>query len=196
MIYTLYSLCFYVCLYHVICTILYGELLLIRKRVNVREHKFIKYLLDGHNQTQALKLCSPHLSTDVAHSNSGAKVRRGNVQAAMHEALLSEGVDLPTLARKCKTLLNAKKLHGINDIPIEDNPIQLGTLKLIGTWIGLDNHPIKLEGKIGRNDLSNLSDEELDALIDIGNAVEAEYTVEGNDTEPATDDAEPMEDKG
>jgi len=152
----------------------------VRKRLTKKRYKLLNDVIEGTNDIDN----PSNYYTERCHYDAVEQLYNNmDVGYALRSALLDAGIDLPRLANKLNDKLDAKKLiyttsHGMitDSRDIDDNEIQLKALSIIGRWLGLDDKHVEVHHhKDGDIDMSKLSDEELDEIINVTNAVDVEY---------------------
>jgi len=153
---------------------------MIKKKLKSTEHKIVKYIMDDNTPTIATNKISTYNTINTSSVIATQLLADSNFRLQIKEAALEQGVTPACLIEKAVQLLDAKKLHGVNNVSIEDNSTQLRTLQLLGEWLGVTDKEQLLSDPnllIGKSKLSQLSSEQIDTLIKLGESEIAEHEV-------------------
>ena len=140
-----------------------------------RTLRFIKKVVDnGMSYKQAAIEVSKELTTDSSAYAVGSGLAKQGA-TLMQQAMYRAGLNEDRLVKKAEELLKAKKVtyinrpEGIIEKVTKDVHLQKDMVKILGNWIGAEQNKIDANvihgGMIGKYDLGNYTDKELEQLF-------------------------------
>jgi hypothetical protein len=133
------------------------------KKLTIKQKKFIdEYVANNGNGTQAIIKAYPNVTYDSARMMASDNLSKPNIQDALHESMISNGVDVPWIIDKLKSQIaqsSQDKQHG--------SAIK-GT-KLLADFLGL-THEARNVDRLANNEVrqtNNLTEAECMVLLAI-----------------------------
>lgn len=157
---------------------------MIRKKINPRFNRILKEYINTGSQIEVGRK-EPTLTNDNAAASVVSWIlSKENVRFQLQEELTRRGLGIDMIANKLAKLSDAKKtIYATSEgkitdtMELEDNQTQARALEIaIDIFGGREKH-IPNANNGDETDLSKVSDEELNRLIEIGNAIDADYEV-------------------
>ena len=160
------------------------------KRLSIKQRQILNKYIETGNGTKTGIEVGGYSSKNSAAVCANRMLKRHNVRHHMEQALEAQGLSISQIANNLKQLTRAKKLTPIihqgtvtDTFESPDNTVRLQANKLAGIYHGLEDKtgtsPSTVRIDNLNIDMSKLSNEELNEIIARGQAVNAEYSVEG-----------------